>query len=119
MESNPVIHFVGLHCPPDQEVKFNKWYNEKHVPDLLKVKGVRRVARYQIVTPGRRYPGFPDTKYPNYLAIWEFDNQEAFEAYEASPELTEGRKDASTVQPELGYERMWRVEYKALQTWER
>jgi hypothetical protein len=117
MEPNSVIHIVGLSCRSDQEEKFNKWYNERHIPDLLKFKGVRRVTRYKILTPNRRYPGYPDVKYPNYLAIYEFENQEVFEAYEASRELAETKKEVSKTWAEDAFEQVWRVEYKALKTW--
>jgi len=30
-----VIHLIGLNCRPDQDEKFNRWYNENHVPELM------------------------------------------------------------------------------------
>ena len=51
MEPDSVIHIVGMHCRPDQEEKLNKWYNERHIPDLLKFKGVKRITRDRILTP--------------------------------------------------------------------
>ena len=110
METDSVIHIVGVHCRPDQEEKFNKWYNERHIPDSLKFKGVRRVTRYKILTP--------DIKSPKYLTVYEFENQKAFEAFEASPERAEAMKDINETWGEDRYELMWRVQYKVLETWE-
>lgn len=114
MEFNSVINIVGTNCRPDQEEKFNKWYNERHIPDLLKFKGLRKVTRYKILTPNSQ----PEVNYPNYLVIYEFENQQAYEAYEASPELAEALKEADETWADDRFERVWRVQYKALKTWE-
>ncbi len=119
MEPNSVMYMVGLHCRPDQEEKLNKWYNERHILDLLKFKGVKGVTRYEIykvITPDMVSP---DVKYPKYLAVYEFENQESFEVFEASPERDEAIKEARETWAEDGYERVWRVVYKALKTWKR
>ncbi len=118
MEPDSIIHVVGLHCRPDQEGKLNKWYNEKHIPDSLKFKGVKRVTRYKILTPDKTPAGYPDIKYPEYLAVYEFENQKVFEAFESSPERAEAMKNVNETWAEDRYELVWRVQYKVLGTWE-
>ena len=118
MEPNSAMIIVGLHCRPDQEEKFNKWYNKKHIPDLLKFKGVRKVTRFKRIPTDRARPGYPDIQYPNYLAIWEFENQQTLEAFEISPELEEAAGEAREAWAEDSFERMWWVKYKALKSWE-
>jgi len=118
MEPNSAILIVGLRCRPDQEEKFNQWYNERHIPDLLKFKGVRRVTRYKTLTHFKTRDGYPDVQYPSYLAIYEFENQQTLEAFEASPELAEAAREARETWADDSYERMWWLRFKALKTWE-
>lgn len=111
MESNIIINVVGAQCRPEVEKKLNKWLGEVHFPMLLKFEGLRRVSHYQITKA--------DERYPNILTLFEFDNQQAFEAFEVSPELAEARKDSSETRPEVASEMMWRVQYKCLGTWQK
>ena len=111
MESNSVIHVIGAQCRPEVEKKLNKWLGEVHFPMLLKFEGLRRISHYQITKA--------DNKYPNYLTIFEFDNQQAFEAYERSSELAEARKDHRETWPDGTGEIKWRVQYKRLGTWQK
>ena len=36
METRPVIKVIEMQCPPELEEGWNTWYNEKHVPQVLK-----------------------------------------------------------------------------------
>lgn len=117
MEANSTILIVGLSCRPDQEEKFNQWYNERHIPDLLKFKGVRKVTRYKALTHFKTREGYPAVQYPGYLAIYEFENQQTLEAFEASAELAEAAMEARETWTEDSYQRMWWVRFKTLKTW--
>ena len=119
MEHNRVIHIRGISCRPEQEEEFNKWYNEIHIPDLLKFKGLRKATRYQILYPDKVSIDSQNGNYPKYLAVYEFDNQQDYEAYEASPELKEALKDVHETWEKDPYEGIWRVQYKFLKAWER
>lgn len=118
MKPNGVISIVAVNCRTDQEEKLNKWYNERHIPDLLKFKGLKRVARYELI-PAPPSPGYPEVKYPKYLTVFEYDNQQGFEAYQASPELAEAGKDVSATWEKDPYERVWRMQYRMMKSWER
>ena len=48
MKTGPVIKVIEMECPPEIEEGWNAWYNEKHVPQVLKFKGFKRAARYKI-----------------------------------------------------------------------
>ena len=74
------IHVVEVDCKPEVETKYNKWYNEVHIPMILKYKGALRATRYQLLSgpPGQA----------RYLTIYEFKDQEAMEAFPKSPEYT-------------------------------
>ncbi len=111
MENKPVIYIVGTRCKPEQEEKFNKWYNDVHIPLLFKFQGMTEVKRWKLLTE--------DGKYPEYLAIYEFENQSVFEAWQTSPERETAMKEADGTWKEGKFEVSWRVLYEALKTWQR
>jgi len=111
MESNSVINILGAQCPPEVAERLNKWLGEVHFPMLLRFKGLNRISHYQKTED--------NNEYPNYLTVFEFDNQQAFEAYEVSPELAEARKDSRETWPNGAGEIKWRVQYKCLGTWQK
>jgi len=120
----PVIHMVGMTCSPETEERFNKWYNEKHVPGLMKFKGIKRATRYRLVRTAKGAPGVNPSPagagqegYPQYLAIYEFEDRAAFERYEKSPEAAAAREDWSSAKEEIAAEMLWRVQYESIKTW--
>jgi antibiotic biosynthesis monooxygenase (ABM) superfamily enzyme len=47
---------VTVDIPPDKEREWNDWYNNEHVPDILKCPGFKRVGRWKSVQGnGSRY----------------------------------------------------------------
>jgi len=111
MEAKSIIHVVGTKCPPETEAKFNTWYNETHVPHLLKFKKLKRVTRYKNLHPAGEYPEF--------LTIYEFDNRQGFEEYHDSPERTGSRESWLKIQEETGASLKWEVQFEAIKTWQR
>lgn len=62
------VFIVQTECQPGQEKVFNDWYDEVHVPDVLKVPGFVRAQRFQTV--GGLRGEMPDNR---FLAIYEFE----------------------------------------------
>ena len=110
METKSVIHIVGTECPPEMEGRFDTWYSERHVPDLLKFQGLKKVTRYRNL--------HADGEYPKFLTIYEFNNRQDFEAYYVSPERTAAAEDWLKIQKELGASLKWMVQYEAIKTWQ-
>ncbi|MBI2832508.1 MAG: EthD family reductase [Chloroflexi bacterium] len=113
MPANRVILINATSCTPEVEEKWNKWYNETHIPMILKFKGVKKATRYKIVGDN------PEGKYPTYLAIYEFDSQKDVQDYEASPEHAAAHKDFVESWKDKGHQRKWRVYYEVIKTWEK
>jgi len=66
MSKARVVNIVCTECKPEDAEQFNKWYNEVHIPMLMKYKGIKKVTRYtSIQNEGK----------PRYLAIYEFDKK--------------------------------------------
>jgi uncharacterized protein (TIGR02118 family) len=111
LKPGSVINVVGVSHRPDQIEKLNRWYTEKHVPDLMKFPGLKRATWLKALNP--------ETGSPMYLLISEFDSQEDYEAYEKSQELADSRKDAAQTWGKDLFQRIWRVQFKALKHWEK
>jgi len=111
MEKKPVVNVVATQCQPEVEEKFNKWYDDIHIPILFKFKGMKKVTRYKILKETEEYP--------TYLAIYEFESRKAYEEYATSPELAAGRAEMQETWKGAGFEIKWRVQYEALKIWEK
>ena len=46
----PFIYMVQMDIPAEHEAAFNRIYDTEHVPDILKVPGVRACTRYVMET---------------------------------------------------------------------
>ena len=111
MESNLVINIVATRCQPEVEAKFNKWYDEIHIPLLFKFPGMTRVTRYKTLRETEEES--------TYLAIYEFKDRKALAEYEKSPELIAGRAEMKETWQDKGFEITWRMQFGAIKTWER
>ena len=80
MSSKPLIWIVGIQCRTEDEVKFNAWYDDVHVPMLLKGDCVKRVTRFKLADE-TYHVGATTQVCPNYLTIYEFENRERFDSW--------------------------------------
>ena len=92
------------------EEKFNKWYNEVHIPMILKYKGVKRASRYKQLGDNKESP--------KYLAFYEFENKEAMDALHDSPEFAAAGEEMNETWKDGGFELKWVTPYEHIQTWE-
>jgi hypothetical protein len=75
---------VQTNCTdPTREGEFNDWYDNTHIPDVLKVPGIVRMTRYENVTPGEQ-----PAKYLTLLEV------EAEDIWEVTTALTHNRDRA-------------------------
>lgn len=75
---------VRMDVAMEQEDQLNKWYNDIHIPALLKVPGVISARRYTTIQ------GFP-----KFTAIYEFDRPDVTtsEDWKKAVELTPRPKE--------------------------
>ena len=111
METKPIIYIVATQCQPETEVKFNRWYNEVHIPLLFKFQGLKEVTRYRLMK--ELEPS------PRYLAIYQFEEQQDYEAFENSPQLAAATEKLKESWKDGGFEIEWRAEYATIKTWQR
>ncbi|MDO8568200.1 MAG: hypothetical protein Q7R57_05740, partial [Dehalococcoidales bacterium] len=108
-----IINIAGTICPPKIDPQFQKWYDEWHIPQNMKFKGLQGVTRYKFAALG----GDATIKeYPGYLAIYRFKDFEAFKAWNASPELQVARQHYEELKAG-GVELWWRVQYQSIKSW--
>jgi hypothetical protein len=73
-----VIVIVKVNIDPQKESEFNRWYNEEHIPNLLKVPGVIKATRGVAIKGGGH----------KYITVYEHESEEVREsdAYKAAVE---------------------------------
>ena len=108
MASNQVINIVATQCQPSDEEKFNSWYNEVHIPMLLKNKALKGVTRYKVLSEA--------SALPRYIAIYKFANNKDLEAFNNSSEL---RAAIQEMQETWGQkvEISSRIQYELIKEW--
>ena len=67
-----VLFLVKASITPDQEEAFNRWYNTEHAPEVLRFQGAVMARRYKAIMGEDQY---------QYLALYEFENEEAFQRF--------------------------------------
>jgi hypothetical protein len=108
MVNKPVIHIVASQCQPADDEKFNKWYNEVHIPMLLKFKKLQGITRYKIA--------LDNPKQPKYITIYKFASFKDFEAYSVSPELADAVEEMKETWGKK-IELISKVQYEEIKEW--
>ena len=65
----PFVYLVQMDIPAEHEAAFNRIYDTEHVPEILKVPGVRGCTRYVIEKTNKE-------GLARYLALYEVDSPE-------------------------------------------
>jgi antibiotic biosynthesis monooxygenase (ABM) superfamily enzyme len=68
----------------DREAAFNKWYNEEHVPQVLRYNGAVSGRRYRRLTGDEKY---------DYMAVYEFASEEVLQQFLKSDALKDLRAE--------------------------
>ena len=110
MPNLTVLTIVATECPADVEDKFNEWYNEVHIPMLLKHKALKKSSRYRLAGEA------PDRA--RYLAFYEFESEQDHKDFEASPEFAAAIQEIQETWKE-GLEIKWSANYGLIKAWEK
>jgi uncharacterized protein (TIGR02118 family) len=106
-----IINIVATECVPEDDAKFNKWYNEVHIPMLMKYKGIMKVTRYKILEAKQEKP--------RYLAVYEYDKKEDLDKLTASPEFKAAIEEMQETQKNCRFEIKGATLGEPIKTWER
>lgn len=116
MTQQSVIWTVGLQCKPEDEAKFNAWYDDVHVPMLLKGDLVKKATRFRLADE-TYHVGTEVATSAKYLTIYEFDSAETFNAWMTSPARDEAGADKATTWGDGGYEVKLASRYDLINAW--
>lgn len=118
IQNATVLHLEAYRLSPEDHDKYNKWFSEYgmniFIPLFMKQPGVKGYDFFKFTgTQVRNYVREPD--YPTYLSFMYFENMQAFENFERSPELTIFYKTLLNVFP-LGLNYTWYVQYQLMKS---
>ncbi|MDO7842189.1 DUF4286 family protein [Sphingomonas immobilis] len=87
--------FVVFSKPAEgREDEYNRWYDERHVPDVVAIPGFTGAKRY------RRVPAEGEQPAWNYLAIYDIESDDVSAAMAAL--MTRAGTDAMPISEALG-----------------
>jgi antibiotic biosynthesis monooxygenase (ABM) superfamily enzyme len=78
------LYVVRATITAEREAAFNKWYNEEHLPQLLRYNGAVSGRRYRKDVGEDRY---------QYMAVYEFASEEVLQRFLASEALKDLRAE--------------------------
>ena len=89
------LFIVSMDVAPEKEALFNEVYDTEHVPNLLRVPGVRAVTRLR-TEPARFLIGGQTKEIagegaPKYVAIYEIDSPAVLESAAWAEAVEQGR----------------------------
>lgn len=122
MGKGPVIMIIGTECPPDYEDEFNRYYTEKHLPQMFQFHGVKKAARYKISEPDvpvAPSKGEERRSSAKYLAIYEWESWDAIKEYNASKLRQEVLDDWAKTAVPKGAKIISRNFYEPIKTWQK
>jgi uncharacterized protein (TIGR02118 family) len=105
-----IVNIVSTECSPENDAKFNRWYNEVHIPMLLKYKGIKRVTRYKIMEEKQVRP--------KYITIYEYDTIEDLRGMMGSPEFKAVREEMEETWKGQMFDVKWAMSCEPIKSWE-
>ena len=84
------IYQLTIRCAPELEDEFNKWYNEVHMPLVMKGGMLESAARFKITD-------VVETNVSKYTTMCVFKDRETFEKWLASDILAAARANTKEV----------------------
>jgi hypothetical protein len=108
---NKTILIVANEPVADKDAEFKQWYTEEYIPLMCRFEGIKKVSFYQHAEHNI------DTT--RYLAVYEFNDKQDFEAFTTSPELADAVKNSEAKWPADVMERQWWASYEIVKTWQR
>ena len=105
------VLFVASECDEAVEADYNTWYNDVHLPMFMKYGGLKRTARFRL---------FSETpEVARYLAVYEFETEEALAGFTKSEAWEAAVKDFEEKWKDGGFNGKWAASYERLASYER
>jgi antibiotic biosynthesis monooxygenase (ABM) superfamily enzyme len=111
MDNTRIINIVATECSPEKDAAFNSWYNDIHIPMLLKYKGIKKVTRYKMIED--------NAQKLKYVAIYEYESMNELTNLSRSQEFRDAIAEMQQSMLKMGFEIKSTFSYVPLKTWER
>jgi len=86
MSRQRFIYQLTIQCSPQMEAEFNKWYDDVHIPLVMRGGMLKAISRYKVTDA-------IETNVSKYLTVCEFEDRASFEKWLASDILAEAKVD--------------------------
>ena len=110
MAKGLVLNIVATECAAGLDDRFNKWYNEIHIPMLLKYKGLKQVGRYRLADGAEGQA--------KYLAVYGYETKEDMDGLSTSPEFAAAMEEMQGSWKDEEVSIVWMAAYEPIQMWE-
>ena len=104
-----LINVVATECAAGKEEFFNKWYNETHIPMLMKYKGIKKVTRYKLTGEVQGQA--------KYLAIYEFADKQTMDHMHHTKEFAAAMEEMQGTWKGDNFLK-WAAPYEPIKSWE-
>jgi|GEM_PF-850722 len=111
MPNSKVLQIVATKCKEDMEDKYNQWYNDIHIPMMMKYDGLKKASRYQLMGESNDHS--------KYLAFYEYESEKAQADINGSPEFAAAIEEMQESWKDGGIDILWMVNYKLIKAWEK
>jgi heme-degrading monooxygenase HmoA len=111
MPDSKVLQIVATECKADIEDKFNQWYNDVHIPMLMKYAGLKKASRYQLAGDSKDHA--------KYLAFYEYESEKAQADFNTSPEFAAAMEEMQGSWKDGVIDIKWMANYNVIKTWEK
>ena len=88
--ARPALFVVKATIPPEQEAAFNAWYDTVRAGEAARVPGCTGMRRYAALPLESAHAGAEPWQ---YMVCYEFESEEALQAFVRSDTLTAMTKD--------------------------
>ena len=109
MENTRVINVVEVDCQPEVDKKYNEWYNEVHIPMIMKYDGILKATRYQLLHGPQGQS--------RYLTIYEFKDKDAMDSFPNSPEYAAVDEEMKQTWKGKEFEVKLAAQYEMIKSW--
>lgn len=90
MSKQKFLYQLQIRCAPELDEEFNKWYNEVHMPLVMKGGMLKSATRYKLTDA-------VESNASMYTTICEFEDRATFEKWLASDVLAIARANTAEV----------------------
>ena len=108
MEKISTFFIVETKVSPENELKYNEWFNKVHIPLVLKSPGMLRARRYKAMDA--------EDSQGKYLTIFEMQNEEAVKEWDQGSARKAAHQNKLEIWGEGGFTTNWAGCFNRLQS---